>query len=141
MALAGWLRAAHLKPTLFALGASSQLVARQLLLQQSPDGPLGARDGADAPAAVEASVLLVERDRKDVAACRANAALVNRARGADVVRVRYLLPHAADFPAAWPALREAFGNVRPAATMQECGLADPRMRIEIEVDAIVGSAG
>jgi len=23
--------------------------------------------------------------------------------------------------------------------MQECGLADPRMRIEIEVDAIVGS--
>jgi enamine deaminase RidA (YjgF/YER057c/UK114 family) len=60
---------------------------------------------------------------------------------ADVVRVRYLLPHAADFPAAWPALREAFGNVRPAATMQECGLADPRMRIEIEVDAIVGSGG
>jgi enamine deaminase RidA (YjgF/YER057c/UK114 family) len=52
-----------------------------------------------------------------------------------------LLPKAADFPAAWPALREAFGNVRPAATMQECGLADPRMRIEIEVDAIVGSAG
>lgn len=60
---------------------------------------------------------------------------------ADVVRVRYLLPKAADFPAAWPALREAFGNVRPAATMQECGLADPRMRIEIEVDAIVGSGG
>jgi len=25
--------------------------------------------------------------------------------------------------------------------MQECGLADPRMRIEIEVDAIVGSGG
>jgi enamine deaminase RidA (YjgF/YER057c/UK114 family) len=60
---------------------------------------------------------------------------------ADVVRVRYLLPKATDFPAAWPALREAFGNVRPAATMQECGLADPRMRIEIEVDAIVGSGG
>ena len=58
---------------------------------------------------------------------------------ADVVRVRYLLQKAGDFPAAWPALREVFGNVRPAATMQECGLADPRMRIEIEVDAIVGS--
>lgn len=59
----------------------------------------------------------------------------------DVVRVRYLLPKAADFEATWPALREAFGEIRPAATMQECGLADPRMRIEIEVDAIVGSAG
>ena len=57
----------------------------------------------------------------------------------DVVRVRYLLPKAADFPATWPALREAFGEIRPAATMQECGLADSRMRIEIEVDAIVGS--
>jgi len=57
----------------------------------------------------------------------------------DVVRVRYLLPTAAEFQAAWPALREAFGEIRPAATMQECGLADPRMRIEIEVDAIVGS--
>ena len=33
-------------------------------------------------------MLLVERDRRAVAACRANAALVNRARGADVVRVR-----------------------------------------------------
>ncbi|PYC73561.1 acetyltransferase [Streptomyces tateyamensis] len=54
---------------------------------------------------------------------------------ADVVRVRYLLPDRADFEACWPALRAAFGEVRPAATMQECGLADPRMRIEIEVDA------
>lgn len=60
---------------------------------------------------------------------------------ADVVRVRYLLPRATDFPAAWPALREAFGGIRPAATMQECGLADPLILIEIEVDAIVGSAG
>ena len=54
---------------------------------------------------------------------------------ADVVRVRYLLPDAADFEACWPALRRAFGEVRPAATMQECGLADPRMRFEIEVTA------
>jgi enamine deaminase RidA (YjgF/YER057c/UK114 family) len=28
----------------------------------------------------------------------------------------------------------------PAATMIQAGLADPRMRIEIEVDAIIGSA-
>src|SRR4051812_21744122 len=36
---------------------------------------------------------------------------------ADVVRVRYILPDAADFPSCWPALREAFGVSRPAATM------------------------
>ena len=57
----------------------------------------------------------------------------------DVVRVRYILPNAADFPATWPALREAFGEIRPAATMFEARLADPRMKIEIEVDAIIGS--
>jgi enamine deaminase RidA (YjgF/YER057c/UK114 family) len=57
----------------------------------------------------------------------------------DVVRVRYILPDAADFPATWPALRAAFGDVRPAATMLQAGLADPRMRIEIEVDAVIGS--
>lgn len=34
----------------------------------------------------------------------------------------------------------AFGEIRPAATMIQAGLADPRMRIEIEVDAIIGSA-
>jgi enamine deaminase RidA (YjgF/YER057c/UK114 family) len=54
---------------------------------------------------------------------------------ADVVRVRYILPDAADFPATWPALRAAFGSVRPAATMFVAGLADPRMKIEIEVTA------
>jgi formimidoylglutamate deiminase len=54
---------------------------------------------------------------------------------ADVVRVRYLLPRAADFEACWPVLRRAFGDVRPAATMHECGLSDPRMRFEIEVTA------
>ncbi|GJF32031.1 hypothetical protein KNE206_47310 [Kitasatospora sp. NE20-6] len=54
---------------------------------------------------------------------------------ADVVRVRYLLPERDDFEPCWPVLRRAFGAVRPAATMMVCGLADPRMRIEIEVDA------
>ena len=53
----------------------------------------------------------------------------------DVVRVRYLLPDPADFEPCWPTLRRAFGDVRPAATMMVVGLADPRMRIEIEVDA------
>ncbi|MFF0245143.1 RidA family protein [Streptosporangium sandarakinum] len=54
---------------------------------------------------------------------------------ADVVRVRYLLPDREDFEPCWPVLRRHFGEVRPAATMLVCGLSDPRMRIEIEVDA------
>ena len=58
----------------------------------------------------------------------------------DVVRVRYLLPDAADFAPCWPVLRAAFGGARPAATMLVAGLADPRMRIEIEVTARRGLA-
>jgi len=54
---------------------------------------------------------------------------------ADVVRVTYILPRGDDFPACWPVLRKYFGDVRPAATMISAGLADPRMRIEIEVTA------
>lgn len=54
---------------------------------------------------------------------------------ADVVRVRYLLPDRADFEPCWPALRRSFADARPAATMLVCGLYDPRMKIEIEVDA------
>ncbi|HTU55330.1 MAG TPA: RidA family protein [Acetobacteraceae bacterium] len=54
---------------------------------------------------------------------------------ADVVRVRYILPRASDFKACLPAVRKYLGDVRPAATMIEAGLADPRMKIEIEVTA------
>ena len=54
---------------------------------------------------------------------------------ADVVRVTYILPDAAAFRGCWPVLRKYFGDVRPAATMISAGLADPRMRIEIEVTA------
>lgn len=53
----------------------------------------------------------------------------------DVVRVRYILPNASDFEPCWPTLRRYFEAVRPAATMIACGLADPRMKIEIEVTA------
>jgi enamine deaminase RidA (YjgF/YER057c/UK114 family) len=58
----------------------------------------------------------------------------------DVVRVRYILPNGDDFPQCWPILRKYFGDVRPAATMISAGLADPRMRIEIEVTARRGSS-
>jgi enamine deaminase RidA (YjgF/YER057c/UK114 family) len=54
---------------------------------------------------------------------------------ADVVRVRYILPVAADFEACWPVLRQYLGEVLPAATMISAGLVDPRMRIDIEVTA------
>jgi enamine deaminase RidA (YjgF/YER057c/UK114 family) len=54
---------------------------------------------------------------------------------ADVVRVRYIVPVADEFALCWPVLRQCFGSVRPAATMISAGLADPRMRIEIEVTA------
>jgi enamine deaminase RidA (YjgF/YER057c/UK114 family) len=54
---------------------------------------------------------------------------------ADVVRVRYILPDGGDFEACWPALRAAFGEARPAATMIQAALMDPRMKIEIEVTA------
>jgi enamine deaminase RidA (YjgF/YER057c/UK114 family) len=54
---------------------------------------------------------------------------------ADVVRVTYVVPNAAEFPQCWPVLRRYFGDIRPAAMMISAGLADPRMRIEIEVTA------
>ena len=54
---------------------------------------------------------------------------------ADVVRVRYILPRVEDFEPCWPVLRKYLGEIRPAATMIEAGLSDPRMKIEIEVTA------
>ncbi len=55
---------------------------------------------------------------------------------ADVVRVTYVLPNGSEFEQCWPVLRKYFGQVRPAAMMISAGLADPRMKIEIEVTAI-----
>jgi enamine deaminase RidA (YjgF/YER057c/UK114 family) len=54
---------------------------------------------------------------------------------ADVVRVTYILPDAEDFPKCWPVLRKYFGEIRPAATMLSAGLAEARMRIEVQVTA------
>lgn len=55
---------------------------------------------------------------------------------ADVVRVHYILPDAKDFEACWPVLRKYFGEILPAATMFSAGLADEKMKIEIEVTAL-----
>jgi enamine deaminase RidA (YjgF/YER057c/UK114 family) len=53
----------------------------------------------------------------------------------DVVRVLYILPKASEFEQCWPVLRKYFGEIRPAATMISAGLADPRIKIEIQVTA------
>lgn len=74
--------------------------------------------------------------------CLKNVASALRQAGAsmsDVVRVTYVLPDGSDFPKTWPILQRYFGDVRPAATMISAGLADPRMKIEIEVTAIKGT--
>lgn len=59
----------------------------------------------------------------------------------DVVRVTYVLTNGSDFERCWPALRKCFGETRPAAMMITAGLADPKMKIEIEVTALKGLTG
>ena len=54
----------------------------------------------------------------------------------DVVRVTYILPDGSQFERCWPVLRKYFGEARPAATMISAGLAEPRIKIEIEVTAL-----
>lgn len=53
-----------------------------------------------------------------------------------VVRVVYYVPDRNEFEPCWPILADAFGENPPAATMIECGLIDPKFRIEIEVTAL-----
>jgi enamine deaminase RidA (YjgF/YER057c/UK114 family) len=54
---------------------------------------------------------------------------------ADIVRVHYILPRREDFEPCWPVLKKYLGDIRPAATMIQAGLADGTMLIEIEVTA------
>lgn len=53
----------------------------------------------------------------------------------DVVRVTYILPDSADFEQCWPVLKKYFGEIKPAATMFSAGLANDKMKIEIQVTA------
>jgi enamine deaminase RidA (YjgF/YER057c/UK114 family) len=52
-----------------------------------------------------------------------------------IVKVLYIVPEAAEFKLCWPVLKKYLGEIKPAATMISCGLADPAMKIEIEVTA------
>ncbi len=54
----------------------------------------------------------------------------------DVVRATYIFPNSSDFEKCWPVLRKYFGEIKPAATMISAGLADDKMKIEIEVTAL-----
>jgi enamine deaminase RidA (YjgF/YER057c/UK114 family) len=78
----------------------------------------------------------VERQAEQCLANIASALAQADASLRDVVRVTYILPRAEDFTKCWPILRKHFGDIRPAATMISAGLADPRMKIEIEVTAL-----
>lgn len=53
----------------------------------------------------------------------------------NVVRVRYYLREASDWPRIVPLLARYMRAARPAATALICALIDPRIRIEIEVTA------
>jgi enamine deaminase RidA (YjgF/YER057c/UK114 family) len=59
----------------------------------------------------------------------------------DVIRYRVFLTDIADFPAVGAELGKVFGIIRPAGTVVgNSTLVDPALRVEIEVDAIAGSA-
>ncbi|HQW13143.1 MAG TPA: RidA family protein [Saprospiraceae bacterium] len=77
-------------------------------------------------------VAQAEQTLKNIAA----ALLQAGSKMADIIRVKYILPEVTDFERCWPVLKRAFGEIRPAATMISAGLADKRMKIEIEVTAL-----
>jgi enamine deaminase RidA (YjgF/YER057c/UK114 family) len=55
-----------------------------------------------------------------------------------VVRTRIYLVDAADIGEVGRAHAELFGDVRPATTGVVVGLLEPRWRVEIEADAVLG---
>ncbi len=58
----------------------------------------------------------------------------------DVIRATTYITQASYFDEVVPALGEAFGEIRPAASVVVCGLIKPEMKVEIEVTALRRSA-
>lgn len=59
----------------------------------------------------------------------------------DIVRYRVYLTRIEDTPEVSRALAEVFQPIRPANTLLAvAALADPRMLVEIDADAVIGSA-
>jgi enamine deaminase RidA (YjgF/YER057c/UK114 family) len=93
----------------------------------SPDGAIGG-DNAEAQA-------------REIFARLAVALEQAGASFADVVRTRMYLRNMADFDAIGRVHGEFFGEIRPASTAVEVSaLAADDMLLEIDVDAIIGSA-
>jgi enamine deaminase RidA (YjgF/YER057c/UK114 family) len=115
--LVGYSRAVRAGAFVFVAGTTSG----------SPEGAIG---GADA--ALQTREIFV---RLAAALEQAGASL------ADVVRTRIYLKNINDFDAVGRVHGEFFGAIRPATTAVEVSaLAAPDMLVEIDVDAIIGSA-
>lgn len=82
-----------------------------------------------------------------VAQTRHTLTVIERALGeagatmADVVRYRVYVTDIATWRDVAAEMGRVFGEIRPASTLVEVSaLVDPDLRVEIEVDAIIGSA-
>ena len=116
--LVGYSRAVRTGAFVFVAGTTSG----------SPDGAIGGTD-----AALQTREIFV---RLAAALEQAGATF------ADVVRTRIYLTDINDFDAVGRVHGEFFGDIRPASTAVEVSaLAAPDMLVEIDVDAIIGSAG
>lgn len=55
---------------------------------------------------------------------------------ADVVRSHYYVTDRAFVPRVYPVFGAVFGDIRPAATLVICDLAEAEMKVEVEVTAL-----
>ncbi len=55
----------------------------------------------------------------------------------DVVRVHYIVPDPTEFEKCWPTIRKYFEDIRPACTVFCAKLTSEKIKIEIEVTAVM----
>jgi enamine deaminase RidA (YjgF/YER057c/UK114 family) len=92
----------------------------------SGTGPVGAEDLS---AAEQTRVVLALIEK---ALAQAGATFEN------VVRTRMFLAHVDDWEEIGRAHGEVFGTIRPASTMVVAALLNPKWRVEIEAEAVIG---